>query len=252
MQDMQAKFGTLFEQAEAMQKNAQEQQALAAQLLASAHERIQQLQALNAQLAERIAAFNGLPKKLGVLAYKGGEAAIAAEVMKSLDNAVGIIGAATREITEPVKSAMNASLEAVNGARTNLLSTQHYFSWRALTGAGVFAFICVLAVLFASWTGVEWQRRTIAADKENSLVELNQLKESIASFTKQNDELKKFNAEMEKKAEELDAKGVRFMTTQCSDEKAKKKMRLCIETDPSDPFYDNKDKTRKYAIPKGF
>jgi hypothetical protein len=56
---------------------------------------------------------------------------------------------------------------------------------------------------------------------------------------------------MEKKGRELDAKGVRFDTTKCQDDK-KGKNRLCVEIDPAAPPFTSSDGSRQFRVPKGF
>jgi hypothetical protein len=55
---------------------------------------------------------------------------------------------------------------------------------------------------------------------------------------------------MEKKGRELDAKGVRFLTSTCQDNDGRK--RLCVEIEPDSLSFSQDDGKRQFRVPKGF
>ena len=86
---------------------------------------------------------------------------------------------------------------------------------------------------------IGWQRAEIASAKEE-LVRLGERVQAVSTTV----------ADMEKKGRELDAKGVRFETSTCLDDKQKK--RLCVEIDPKSPNFSSSDGSRQFRTPKGF
>lgn len=140
----------------------------------------------------------------------------------------------------PVREALTQSLAAIDGERESLVRAQAWFSWRALAVIGTTALGALVLAAVGGFAMIGWQRAEIASAREE-LAGLQDRVQAVAATV----------AEMEKKGHELDAKGVRFETTKCQEDK-KGKNRLCVEIDKEAPPFQSPDRTREYRVPKGF
>ena len=250
-QDQLARIGAAIDHAERLQSQAEathsriEAQTLAlqksaAQLLVGIDERSKSLGVQEQRLAARIDAFSKQVEQLGPLAFAGGKIAVAEEVRAALKDAAAVVGEAAKETTAPVRDTLTASLAAIEGARDSLSRAQRRFSWRALAVIGATALGALVLAGVGGFAMIGWQRAEIASAKEE-LIRLQDRVQAVAATV----------AEMEKKGRELDAKGVRFDTTKCQDDK-KGKNRLCVEIDATAPPFTSSDGSRQFRVPKGF
>jgi len=234
----------LQEQVEATRANMEAEgralQKTAAQLLMGVDERTQALGAQEQRLAQQVSALAAQIEKLGPFAFAGGKAAVKEEVREALKDAASVAGATARETTAPVKEALSAGAAAIGAAQDSLTRAQRRFSWRALAILGAAALGALGLAAFGGFAMIGWQR-----------VEITNAREELARLQDRVREVAATVAEMEKKGRELDAKGVRFETTRCQEEKGGK-TRLCVEIDPSAPNYSAAEGSRQFRVPKGF
>lgn len=250
-QEQLARIGAAIAHAEALQKQAEAAHAkieaeglalqkIAAQLLMGVEERAQALGAHEQRLAQQVSALARQIERLGPSAFAGGQAAVKEEVRAALRDAASVAGAAAREATAPVKDALSAGAAAVGVAQEALAQAQRRFSWQALAILGASALGALALAAAGGFVMIGWQRVEIASARE----ELTRLQDRVQ-------EVAATVVEMEKKGHELDAKGVRFETTRCQEEKGGR-TRLCVEIDPKAPDYSSEEGRRQYRVPKGF
>jgi hypothetical protein len=234
----------LQEQVEATRANMEAEgralQKTAAQLLTGVDERAQALGVQEQRLAQQVSALAAQIEKLGPFAFAGGKVAVKEEVREALKDASTVAVAAARETTAPVKEALSAGAAAIGAAQDSLAQAQRRFSWRALAILGAAALGALGLAAAGGFAMIGWQRVEITNAREE-LVRLQDRVQEVATTV----------AEMEKKGRELDAKGVRFETTRCQEEKGGK-TRLCVEIDPKAPDYSVDDGRRQFRVPKGF
>ena len=251
LQDELARVGAAIDHAEALQKAAEALHAkleaeglalqkIAAQFLINVDKRAQALGAQEQRLAEQVSALSAQIERLGPSAFAGGQAAVRGEVRDALKDAASVAGTVARETTAPVKDALSAGAAAIGAAQDSLTQAQRRFSWRALAILGAAALGALTLAAAGGFVMIGWQRVEIASAREE-LTRLHDRVQEVAATV----------AEMEKKGRELDAKGVRFETTRCQEEKGGK-TRLCVEIDASAPNYASADGSRQYRVPKGF
>jgi len=250
-QEQLARIGAAIAHAEALQKQAEATHAkigaeglalqkIVAKLLMGVNERAQALGAQEQRLAQQVSALAQQVERLGPSAFAGGQAAVRQEVREALKDAASVAGDAAREATAPVKDALSAGAAAIGSAQEKLAQAQRWFSWRALAILGAAALGALMLAAAGGFVMIGWQRIEIGSARE----ELAQLQDRVQ-------EVAATVAEMEKKGRELDAKGVRFETTRCQEEKGGK-TRLCVEIDPQAPNYSSDDGRRQYRVPRGF
>ncbi len=138
-----------------------------------------------------------------------------------------------------MRETLTQSLAAIDSARESLVRAQARFSWRLLAVIGATALGALVLAGVGGFAMIGWQRAEIVSAREE-LGGLQDRAQAVAATV----------AEMEKKGRELDAKGVRFETTKCQEEKGGKP-RLCVEIDPKAPNFSGAD-GRQYRVPKGF
>jgi hypothetical protein len=248
-QDQKKLIGAMIIHAEALQKQAEAAQGqiearmltlqrTAAQLLVGLEERSKGLSVQERLFAAQIEAFAKEVARLGPQAFAGGKSAVAPEVRAALQGAAAVVGEAAQAVTAPTQKQMTASLSALAAAQSSLAQAQARFSWRALAMVGA----TVLGALVLAGLGgsvlIGWQKFEIAGAKQE-LSEL-QARAQTASATV---------ADMEKKARDLDARGVRFETRTCQDGDGRS--RLCVEIEPQPEFSLDGGK-RQFRAPKGF
>ena len=242
-------IGAMIKHAEALQGQAEQMlsqvdargqtlQKTVAQLLVGLDAQAQALGAQEQRFAAQIKAFSQQVGQLGPQAFAGGKSAIAPEVRAALQGAASVVGDAAQAVTAPAQKSMTASVAAIERAQAALTQAQARFSWRALAIIGAAALgALALAGLGGSFL-IGWQR-----------LELSNARQELAELQARAQEVGATVAEMEKKERELDAKGVRFLTSTCQD---KGKKRLCIEVDPGGPGFASEDGKREFRVPKGF
>ena len=249
-QEQKKLIGAMIIHAEALQKQAEAAQGkgearmlalqkAVAQLLVGLDAQAKALSLQEQRFSAQIDAFAREVAQLGPQAFAGGKAAVAPEVRAALQGAASVIGAAAQAVTDPAQQTMTMSLAALDRAQLALTQAQARFSWRALAIIGAAALgALVLAGLGGSvWIG--WQRHEISNARQE-LSELQTWAQTVGATV----------AEMEKKGRELDAKGVRFPTTQCLDNDGRK--RLCVEIEPGAPGFSQDSDKRQFRVPKGF
>ena len=248
-QEQLARIGAAIAHAEALQKQAEathakiETQGLAlqkivAKLLMGVDQRAQAFGAQEQRLAQQVSALAQQVEGLGLSAFAGGKAAVKEEVRKALKDAACVAGERAGS-----DGGEGSALGWRRGDRRRtgpLAQAQRRFSWRALAIIGAAALGALALAAVGGFIIIGWQRVEIASAREE-LVRLQDRVQEVAATV----------AEMEKKGHELDAKGVRFETTRCQEEKGGK-TRLCVEIDPKAPNYSSADGSRQYRVPKGF
>ena len=242
-------IGAMVKHAEALQGQAEQMlsqvdargqalQKTVAQLLVGLDAQAQALGAQEQRFAAQIKAFSQQVGQLGPQAFAGGKAAIAPEVRAALKDAASVVGEAAKAVTAPVQKQMTASLSALATAQASLMQAQARFSWRALAMVGA----TVLGALVLAGIGgsvlIGWQKFEIAGAKQE-LSELQARAQTVSATL----------ADMEKKARDLDARGVRFETRTCQDGDGRS--RLCVEIEPQPEFSLDGGK-RQFRVPKGF
>jgi Tfp pilus assembly protein PilN len=134
---------------------------------------------------------------------------------------------------------MTVSLAALDRAQLALTQAQARFSWRALAMIGATALGALVLAGLGGFVLIGWQRFEISNAKQE-LSELQARVETVGATV----------AEMEKKGRDLDAKGVRFQTTQCQDNDGRK--RLCVEIESGAPLFSQDGDKKQFRVPKGF
>jgi hypothetical protein len=190
-------------------------------------------------LATQIAAFTKQVEQLGPQAFAGGKAAVAGEVRAALKDAASVVGVAAENVTAPVRATLTASLAAIDKAQASLIEARERLSWRALGLIGATALGALTLAGAGGYAMIGWQRAEIAAAREE-LARLQERARAVAATVE----------EMEEKGRALDAKGVRFPTDTCRDQKGK--THLCVEIDAQAVDFKSADDRRHYRIPKGF
>lgn len=213
-------------------------QKTVAQLLVGLDAQAKALSVQEQRFAAQIDAFAEQVAQLGPQAFAGGKAAVAPEVRAALQGAASVIGAAAQAVTNPAQKTITASLDALDRAQLVLTQAQARFSWWALAIIGATALGALVLAGLGGSVLIGWQRLEIS-DAKKELSELQARAETIGATV----------AEMEKKGRELDAKGVRFQTTQCLDNEGRK--RLCVEIEAQPEFSSDGGK-RLFRVPKGF
>jgi len=120
-----------------------------------------------------------------------------------------------------------------------LTQAQARFSWRALAIIGATALGALALAGIGGFVLIGWQKFEISNARQE-LSELQTRSQALSAAV----------AEMEKKGRDLDAKGVRFQTTQCLDNDGRK--RLCVEIEPGAPAFSQDGDKRQFRVPKGF
>ncbi|MCI4680625.1 hypothetical protein K9U39_20650 [Rhodoblastus acidophilus] len=245
-----AVMGALVAHAEALQAQAE---AALKQARSEAEAQHLEVAGLTRDLAEVLKAFDGqrqaMQKQLQAFgqaiaridsqAGAGGRAAVADEARAAFKSAGAAIGAAARDAVGPARERLVSGATAIEAARLSLVAAQKGFSWRALGMAGALIFMALVVAVSGGAGFVAWQRHEV----ESARQELADLQAKVASLTI-------VIAEMEKKGRDLDARGVRFETTQCLD--SDKRRRLCVEIEPgTSSFYLDGGK-KQFFVPKGF
>ncbi len=250
LQEEKKLVGAMVRHAEALQGQADQMlgkvdarmltlQKTVAQLLIGIDERSQALSVQEQRFGAQIDAFVREVAQLGPQAFAGGKAAVAPEVRAALQGAASVIGAAAQAVTNPAQKTMTASLDALDRAQLVLTQAQERFSWRVLAIIGATALGALVLAGLGGFVLIGWQKLEIS----NARQELSELQTRVeaAGATV---------AEMEKKGRELDAKGVRFQTTQCQDNDGRK--RLCVEIEPGAPLFSQDSDKKQFRVPKGF
>jgi len=186
---------------------------------------------------DTVSALAAQTEKLGPYAFAGGKAAVQEETRAALKDASSVVGEAAREAASPVKEALSAGAAAIGAAQDSLLQALRRFSWRMLAMGGAVAFGAFTFAGFGGFAMIGWQRVEVASEREE-LVQLQNRKPEVGVTV----------AEMEKRGRELDAKGVRFETTRCQEEKGGK-TRLCAEIDRKAPEYSADEGRRQFRVP---
>ncbi|MCI4680383.1 hypothetical protein K9U33_17270 [Rhodoblastus acidophilus] len=249
-QEQLARIGAAITHAETLQKQAETAhrtivaqtlslQKSVAQLLVGIEERSNGLGAQEERLATQIAAFTKQVEQLGPQAFAGGKAAVAGEVRAALKDAASVVGVAAENVTAPVRATLTASLAAIDKAQASLIEARERLSWRALGLIGATALGALMLAGAGGYAMIGWQRAEIAAAREE-LARLQEHARAVAATVE----------EMEEKGRALDAKGVRFPTDTCRDQKGK--THLCVEIDAQAVEFTSADDRRHYRIPKGF
>jgi outer membrane murein-binding lipoprotein Lpp len=249
LQDEKKLVGAMVRHAEALQGQAEQMlgkvdarmltlQKTVAQLLIGIDERSKALSVQEQRFAAQIDAFAREVAQLGPQAFAGGKSAVAPEVRAVLQGAASVIGAAAEAVTNPAQKTMTASLDALDRAQLVLTQAQARFSWQALAIIGATALGALVLAGLGGSVLIGWQRLEISNARQE-LSELQARAQTVGAAV----------AEMEKKGRELDAKGVRFLTTKCPDDEGRN--RLCVEIEPKPEFSMDNGK-RQFRVPKGF
>jgi len=252
MTELQERLGAVITHAEILQKTVEAalakmeaqglaQQKAVAQLLVGVEERARAIGAQEQRLAQQVSVLSAQTERLAPAAFAGGQAAVRQEVRDALSDAASVAGSAARETIGPVREALAAGAAALSTAEASLLRAQRGFSWRAFAFIGATALGALSLAAAGGYAMIGWQRVEIANAREE-LTRLQARSEDLASTV----------VFLEKKSRDLDAKGVRFETTQCLVDKAGKTTRLCVEIDPAAPNYMADDGRRQFRVPKGF
>jgi hypothetical protein len=248
-QDQKKLIGAMIIHAEALQKQADAAQGQiearmltlqknVAQMLVGLDAQAQALGAQEQRFAAQIEAFSRQVGQLGPQAFAGGKAAIAPEVRAALKGAASVVGEAAQAVTAPAQKAMTASVTAIERAQAALTQAQARFSWRALAIIGASALGALALAGAGGSVLIGWQKLEIS----NARQELAELQSRAQALSATVDD-------MEKKARDLDAKGVRFETRTCQDGGGRS--RLCVEIEPQPEFSLDSGK-RQFRAPKGF
>jgi hypothetical protein len=250
LQEEKKLVGAMVRHAEALQGHAEQMlgevdargltlQKTVAQLLIGLDAQAKALSVQEQRFAAQIDAFAREVAQLGPQAFAGGKAAVAPEVRAALQGASSVIGAAVQAATDPAQKTMTASLDALDRAQLVLTQAQARFSWRALAIIGATALGALVLAGLGGFALIGWQRLEISNARQE-LSELQARAQTVGAAV----------AEMEKKGQDLDAKGVRFQTTQCLDADGRK--RLCVEIEPGAPPFSQDGDKRQFRVPKGF
>jgi outer membrane murein-binding lipoprotein Lpp len=250
LQEEKKLVGAMVRHAEALQGQAEQMlgkvdarmltlQKTVAQLLIGIDEKSKALSTQEQRLAAQIDAFAEQVAQLGPQAFAGGKAAVAPEVRGALQGAASVIGTAAEAVTNPARKTMTASLDALDRAQLALTQAQARFSWRALAIIGATALGALVLAGLGGFVLIGWQRLEIS-DAKQELSELQARAQTVGATV----------AEMEKKGRDLDAKGVRFLTSTCQDNDGRK--RLCVEIEPGAPAFSQDGDKKQFRVPKGF
>ncbi len=250
LQEEKKLVGAMVRHAEALQGQADQMlgkvdarmltlQKTVAQLLIGIDEKSKALSVQEQRFAAQIDTFAREVAQLGPQAFAGGKAAVAPEVRTALQGAASVIGAAAEAVTNPAQKTITASLDALDRAQLVLTQAQERFSWRALAIIGATALGALVLAGLGGFVLIGWQKLEIS-DARQELSELQTRVETVGATV----------AEMAKKGRDLDAKGVRFQTTQCQDNDGRK--RLCVEIEPGAPLFSQDGDKKQFRVPKGF
>jgi hypothetical protein len=214
-------------------------QKTAANLFLGIDEQAQALMAQEQRFAAQIDAFTAQIAQLGPQAFAGGKSAVAPEVRAALQGAASVVGEAAQAVTDPAQQAMTSSLAALDRAQSALTQAQARFSWRALAIIGAMALGALVLAGLGGSILIGWQRLEIS-NAQQELSELQARAQALSAAV----------VDMEKQGRALDAKGVRFQTTQCLDNDGRK--RLCVEIEPGAPPFSQDGDKKQFRVPKGF
>jgi len=214
-------------------------QKTVAQLLVGLDAQAKALGAQEQRFAAQVDAFAQQAAQLGPQAFAGGKAAVAPEVRAALQGAASVISAAAQAVTDPTQKTMTMSLAALDRAQLVLTQAQARFSWRALAIIGATALGALVLAGLGGFVLIGWQK-----------LEISNARQELSELQTRSQALSAAVADMEKKGRDLDAKGVRFQTTQCLDNDGRK--RLCVEIEPGAPAFSQDGDKKQFRVPKGF
>lgn len=247
--DRLAMIEVFVEQAELLQQHAAAMQAQAQADSAATKTQIgvllKELADVNTSLRLRhrdlAGAFAGFTKSVDQIApraFEGGKEAVTTQARAAFKEAGAALAAANEEAIAPTRAALAKGLAAQDASRAMLETAAQRLSGKALTMMFGVTLAALLTMAAGGYGFVMWQRS--ALDDLKREADAQQLR--LAN-------LKTIVADMEKKGAELDAKGVRFQTSQCGAE-GKSKGRLCVAIDPAGGEYVSPSGV-KYRVPLG-
>ena len=227
MDDMESTAALLLKQAQA------ERAAAAAQIEALAETR----RAFEQRFDQAAGTLNELAAKLPNYAFAGGKQAVAALAGQALDNAAARIARAVAPVAKHEKDELAAFIASLKQSAAAREAAQEQSSRRWIGGA-----VTAMAAgfLFATF-GVGWMVNDARAKSDAIDIE-------IGAKQRRLDNLNAVLPEAEKRAKELDSKGVRFNTIECLDDQGKK--RLCVEVDEKRGRFASGEHT--FYVVKGF
>lgn len=191
------------------------------------------------ELTGQTAALKQSTDQIAPRAFEGGKEAVTTQARAAFKEAGAALAAANEEAIAPTRAALAKGLAAQDASRAMLETAAQRLSGKALTMMFGVTLAALLTMAAGGYGFVMWRRSA-----------LDDLKREADAQELRLANLKTIVADMEKKGAELDAKGVRFQTSQCGAE-GKSKGRLCVAIDPAGGEYVSPSGV-KYRVPLGY